>query len=202
MSAGDLMRRVWLIAGLCGFTAAACAQVAPLYTAPRESALHVSEGTLRAVMQCVPSQHGKPGPFSAHLFADSTYSTTLIRLLKPDLPHAHAAWSEVYVIEQGSGVMETGGTITGDLSHDSATHRSMFLDASCWRRALPAWVPGPATAPVRAAPGDKSGAAIEGGTKQAVKPGDMLLIPAGVAHRWLKINGSVLYLDIKFPRAR
>jgi hypothetical protein len=30
----------------------------------------------------------------------------------------------------------------------------------------------------------------------------MVLIPAGVAHRWLKVDGSVLYLDIKFPKAR
>jgi mannose-6-phosphate isomerase-like protein (cupin superfamily) len=198
----DFLRRVWLVMGLCGFATAAFAQVVPLYTASRESALHVSDATLRAVMQCVPSKHGKPGPFSAHLFADTTYSTSLIRLLKPDQPHAHAAWSEVYLIERGSGVMETGGTITGGLSHDSATHRSMFLDASCWKRALPGWTAGAAPTPMRPAPGDKSGTAIQGGMRQEVKPGDMVLIPAGVSHRWLTINGSVLYLDIKFPRAQ
>jgi mannose-6-phosphate isomerase-like protein (cupin superfamily) len=201
MRAVDLTRRAWLIAGLCGVAAVAGAQVAPLYTAPRESALHVSDATLRALTQCVASQHGVPGPFSARLVADTTYSTTLIRLLKPDLPHAHAAWSEVYLIEKGSGVMLTGGTITGRLTGNSATHRSMFLNAACWRRILPGWVPGPAPAPMRPTPGDKSGTSIEGGSRNSVKPGDMVLIPAGVPHRWLKVNDSVLYLDIKFPKA-
>jgi mannose-6-phosphate isomerase-like protein (cupin superfamily) len=202
MSAGNLMRRVWLVAGLGTFATVALAQVAPLYTAPRQSALHVSDATLQAVMQCVASPSGVPGPFSARLVADTTYSTTLIRLLKPDLPHAHGAWSEVYLIEKGSGVMQTGGTITGRLTGNSATHRSMFLNASCWRRVLPGWVPGPTPAPMRPAAGDKSGTAIAGGSQERVKPGDMVLIPAGVPHRWLQINGSVLYLDIKFPKAR
>lgn len=202
MSAAVLMRRVGLVVGLCGFFTAALAQMAPLYTAPRDSALHVSDATLRAIMQCAPSKHGTPGPFSARLIADTTYSTTLIRLLKPDLPHAHAAWSEVYLIERGSGVMQTDGTIVGKLTGNSATHREMFLNASCWRRVLPGWVPGPALAPMRPAAGDKSGTAIEGGRKQRVEPGDMVLIPAGVPHRWLRVNGSVLYLDIKFPRAQ
>lgn len=198
----NLMPRIGLIVGLCGVATVVFAQVAPLYTAPRDSALHISDATLRAVMQCAPSQHGKPGPFSARLVSDTTYSTTLIRLLKPDLPHAHAVWSEVYLIEQGSGVMQTGGTIVGKLTGNSATHREMFLNASCWHRVLPGWVAGSAPAPMRPAAGDKSGTAIAGGSAQQVEPGDMVLIPAGVPHRWLKINGSVLYLDIKYPRAR
>jgi mannose-6-phosphate isomerase-like protein (cupin superfamily) len=196
------MRRMGLVAGLCGFSVVASAQVAPLYTAPREAALHISDATLQAVVQCLPPQHGMPAAFSAHLVADTTYSTSLIRLLQPDLPHAHAVWSEIYLIEQGSGVMQTGGTITGKLTGNSATHRSMFLNASCWRQVLPGWVPGPAPVPARPASGDKSGTAIEGGSKEQVKPGDLVLIPAGVAHRWLKVDGSVLYLDIKFPKAR
>ena len=202
MVVGRLKRLAWSLAGLCGFVGAAFAQVSPLYTKPRSSALPIPAATLQAVMQCVPSSNGKPGPFSAHLVADSTYSLTLIRLTKPDLPHAHGAWSEVYVVEQGSGVMQTGGTITGKLTHNSATHQSEFLNASCWRRVLPGWAAGPPPAPMRRAPGDKSGTAIAGGVEKRVAAGDMMLIPAGVPHRWLKIDGSVVYLDIKFPKAQ
>lgn len=202
MVVGKLMRRAGWLAGLCGAAGVACAQSAPLYHAPRTSALHVSAATLQAVMRCVPSRDGMPGAFSAHLAADTTYSVSLIRLLKPDLPHAHAVWSEIYLIERGSGVMQTGGTISGKLSHNSATHQSMFLNASCWKQVLPGWTPGPPPARMRFAPGDKSGTEIQGGEQQRVAAGDMLLIPAGVPHRWLKIDGAVVYLDIKFPRAK
>jgi mannose-6-phosphate isomerase-like protein (cupin superfamily) len=202
MAAGTFIRKAWVVAGLCGLAGVALAQVPPLYTKPRSSALYIPRATLRSVTQCVRSSDGKPGAFSAHLVADTTYSVTLIRILKPDLPHAHGAWSEVYVVEQGSGVMQTGGTIAGKLTHDSATHRSMFLNASCWRRVLPGWAPEPPPPPMRLGPGDKSGTTIAGGIRRRVAAGDMVLIPAGVPHRWLKVDGPVVYLDIKFPKAQ
>lgn len=202
MIIGRFMRVALPLAGLCGLAAGAFAQVPPLYTKPRISALYIPQATLQSVMQCVPSSNGKRRAFSAHLVADSTYSVSLIRLIKPDLPHAHGAWSEVYLVEQGSGVMQTGGTITGKLSHNSATHGSMFLSASCWRRVLPGWAAGPAPVPMRPVRGDEAGAAIAGGITKKLEAGDMMLIPAGVAHRWLKIDSAVIYLDIKFPKAQ
>jgi mannose-6-phosphate isomerase-like protein (cupin superfamily) len=202
MSAGTFMRKAWPAAALCGLASVAVAQVPPLYMKPRSSALYMPRAVLQSVTHCVPSSNGKPGPFSAHLVADTTYSVALIRILKPDLPHAHGAWSEVYVVEQGSGVMQTGGSITGKLTHNSATHQSMFLNASCWRRVLPGWAPGPPLPPMRPGPGDKSGTAIAGGVRKRVAAGDMVLIPAGVPHRWLKVDRPVVYLDIKFPKAR
>jgi len=41
----------------------------------------------------------------------------------------------------------------------------------------------------------------QGGHQQQVGPGDVILIPAGVAHHWLKIDQPVVYLDTKFPKA-
>ena len=76
-------------------------------------------------------------------------------------PHAHGAWSEVFVVREGSGVLETGGTITGVTSHDSATHRSMFVDAegNPFARTQP-----PASAsPREPTPGDLAGTGIDGG---------------------------------------
>jgi hypothetical protein len=29
----------------------------------------------------------------------------------------------------------------------------------------------------------------------------VILVPAGVAHRWVQIDEPVVYLDIKFPKA-
>lgn len=183
-------------AALVGWAAAASAQGPNPAKPPRDAALYISADHLAHIAQGVPSKDGKPGGFSARLFQDATYSTSFIRLNEPDQPHAHADWSEVFVVEQGAGVLETGGTITGDITHDSAVHKSLFLDAD--GQPLK---PAPAAAPRRVNPADNAGTAIEGGKQQAVKAGDVILVPAGVAHHWLRIDEPVVYLDIKFPKA-
>lgn len=190
------------------FGAVALAQQA---TAPTKEALYIGEAKLESIMQGAPAdaKTGKPGSFSARLFAASTFSTAFIRLNEPDKPHAHGAWSEVFVIKEGSAILETGGTITGTVTPGSAVHRSIFVSASDpgvktqaqpqaqppAQRPQPPAVAGKATIP------DISGTAIEGGTKQRVQAGDVILVPAGVAHTFIQIDQPVVYLDIKFPRA-
>jgi mannose-6-phosphate isomerase-like protein (cupin superfamily) len=155
--------------------------------------LYISEAQLRDIMQKSPAR------FSSRLISDTTHSTAFIRLDKPDVPHAHGRWSEVFVIKEGSGILETNGTITGVTGTNSATHRDMFVDAEGKPVAPQAQPAVPATRPPT--PGDLAGTAIEGGKQQRVAPGDVILIPAGVPHRWLQIDQPVVYLDIKFPKA-
>jgi mannose-6-phosphate isomerase-like protein (cupin superfamily) len=163
---------------------------------PRDESASYSEAQLREIMQ------KSPVAFSTRLFSDTTHSTAFIRLAKPDTPHAHGGWSEVFVVKEGSGVLETGGKITGVTGTDAATHRDMFTTTDGTKAAPQLERPAPtAQAARRATPGDLAGTDIEGGKRQAVTAGDVILVPAGVAHRWLQIDKPVVYLDIKFPKS-
>lgn len=43
-----------------------------------------------------------------------------------------------------------------------------------------------------------SEATIEGGTTHDVKPGDVVIVPAGSAHMYNKVNGEITYLEVRF----
>jgi mannose-6-phosphate isomerase-like protein (cupin superfamily) len=182
---------------MVGSVSVAFAQAATAPKTPRDESGYYGDTQLREIMQ------KSPASFSTRLFSDTTHSTAFIRLAKPDSPHAHGAWSEVFVVKEGSGVLETGGTISGVTGNDSAVHKDMFTTADGAKAApQPAPAAPVAGAPPRnRAPGDLAGTGIEGGKRQTVKAGDVILIPARVAHRWLQIDQPVVYLDIKFPKA-
>lgn len=189
------MKNILMLAMLCLPLAVAHGQTAPAKT-PRDASASYSDEQLHDMMQKAPAG------FSTRLFADTTHSTALIRLVKPDTPHAHGTWSEVFVVREGSGVLETGGTITGVTGNDGATHRSMFVgtDGSDASRG-PATSTGQPAVAHKVSPGNLAGTGIEGGRRQALKAGDIVLIPAGVPHRWVQVDQPVVYLDIKFPKA-
>ena len=173
--------------------AVASAQQATAPKAPKDESLYISESKLQSIMQSA------AGSFSSRLFDGGSYSTAFIRLTAPDQPHAHGIWSEVFVIKEGSAILETGGTIIGDITGDSAVHRAIFVDGA--GKAQPQPEPAKPAAARRVVPGDKSGTAIEGGRKQRVQAGDVILGPAGVAHTFIQVDQPVVYLDIKFPKA-
>lgn len=43
-----------------------------------------------------------------------------------------------------------------------------------------------------------SEAIIEGGESHDVKPGDIVIVPAGSAHMYSKVNGEITYLEVRF----
>lgn len=43
-----------------------------------------------------------------------------------------------------------------------------------------------------------SEASIEGGESHDVKPGDVIIVPAGSAHMYSKVNGEITYLEVRF----
>jgi mannose-6-phosphate isomerase-like protein (cupin superfamily) len=187
-----------VLSAVLGVAAPAAFAQAP--QAPKDASLYVGQAELEQIMQSVPpSKEGKPGSFSKRLFAANNSSTAFIRLNAPDQPHAHGIWSEVFIVKEGSGILETGGTITGDVTNDSATHKAIAINNDLPPAQSEA---AKAAAAARAAQGDKAGTDIQGGHRQNVGPGDVILIPAGVAHRWFQVDKPVVYLDIKFPKAQ
>ena len=197
------MRTILTLCALFGASTAAFGQTTPAKP-PKDASVYYGEADLQAIMKAIPNgPTGKPGAFSKRLWQDTTYSTAFIRLNAPDQPHAHGEWSEVFVVKEGSGVLETGGTITGVTGGSSAVHTEIFVNGPPPPPKTPEELKAAAAAAARrAATGDKAGTGIDGGHRQKVGPGDVILIPAGVAHRWVQVDTPVVYLDTKFPVAK
>lgn len=171
----------------------AFAQYKPGPKAPKDEDLLVTSAEMDAILQSAVSKDtGKPAGISSRLFDGGTYSTSFIRLIAPDKPHAHGEWSEVFIVREGEGTLETGGALVCPCAADSAIHREIFSNQNAAGAQAPQ---GPAK---EGTPHNGSASAIEGGRKQKVKAGDIVLVPVGVPHTWVEIDKPVVYLDIKF----
>ena len=87
---------------------------------------------------------------------------------------AHAQVTEVYHILQGSGTLVTGGTIVEPVAvpADSETHKVLV---------------GPST----------TGPSIRDGHSRTVGPGDVIVIPPGVAHWFSAVDADMNYLVVR-----
>jgi mannose-6-phosphate isomerase-like protein (cupin superfamily) len=187
---GDRMRRIlFIIPALIAVMA--FAQAPPDPKAPTTEDLLITASQLETILKNAPvsKDTGKPGEVSSKLLDGGTFSVAFIRLNEPDKPHTHAQSSEVYVIKEGSGALETGGTMIGPFTSGGVHHQA---SANAAQR--------PAT-PGKAVIGDRAGTAIDGGRTQTVNAGDVVFIPAGVPHTWTKVDQPMVYFDIKFPKA-
>ena len=172
--------------------------------------MQVTATQMQAILDKVPMKDGKVATVSTRLFTDSTYSCSFIRVTEPDTPHTHGVWSEMYVIQKGSGTIMTGGTMKGPFTSGAVHHLSVVdqngksIATADERAAAEAVAAGKAVKPAQneAPPSnvDAAGTSIEGGRTQQVGPGDIILIPAGVPHTWTKVDQPIVYLDIKFPK--
>jgi mannose-6-phosphate isomerase-like protein (cupin superfamily) len=171
--------------------AVAFAQAPARSNVPTNADTLVTAEQLQTILQNVPAAKdtGKPGDVSTQLFG-GVASCSFIRLSDPDLPHVHPV-SEIYVVQQGSGTLETGGTMIGPFTNGGVHHQAGRNDGQGPNAQQAAQPVGP----------DHAGTAIEGGRTQEVKAGDVILVPAGVNHHWTKINQPLVYLDIKFPKS-
>jgi mannose-6-phosphate isomerase-like protein (cupin superfamily) len=86
----------------------------------------------------------------------------------------HAQVTEVYHIIEGSGTFVTGGTITNA--------RPIAKD-----NVITTILVGPST----------SGASIQGGQSRHVGPGDVIVIPPGVAHWFSAVESDMNYLVVR-----
>lgn len=87
---------------------------------------------------------------------------------------AHDVQTEGYLITSGGGTMMTGGTIyNGRKSGPNDEVTTTLNGPSC------------------------SGTAYGNVTRKVVKPGDIIIIPAGVPHGWTGITDQVTYLSFR-----
>jgi len=100
------------------------------------------------------------------------YKVTIVilrRISKPgseDSGLVHSRVTEVYEILSGSGTLETGGTLVKGQPVDLNSE----------------------------AAGPSVRGAIEGGDSRRVGPGDVIVIPPGMPHRFSKLEGTITYL--------
>jgi mannose-6-phosphate isomerase-like protein (cupin superfamily) len=90
-------------------------------------------------------------------------------------PVSHSVVTEIYYVIEGGGTMETGGTI---------------LDPA------PMLTNGKPTNPANIGPSVR-GTKMSGGTTRAVKAGDVIMIPPGVPHRFVGLDGFVTYMVVR-----
>jgi mannose-6-phosphate isomerase-like protein (cupin superfamily) len=168
----------------------ASAQTQQRATVPTDADTVVTAEQLQKILQVAPvsKETGKPGDVSTQLFG-SVASCSFIRLDAPDAPHVHPV-SEIYVMQEGSATLETGGTMIGPFMNGGVHHQAAANGGQS-----------PAPQTVQTIGPDHGGTAIEGGRSKVVKAGDVILVPAGVNHHWTKVTQPIVYLDIKFPKA-
>ena len=92
-------------------------------------------------------------------------------------PVSHTVVTEIYYVLAGGGVMETGGTI------DDA---GPMVGKS-----------GQPVNPANIGPSLR-GTKMHGGTQHHVTVGDVVVIPPGMPHRFLSLDGSVTYIAFRF----
>jgi mannose-6-phosphate isomerase-like protein (cupin superfamily) len=209
-----------LSSAACASALAAQSQQRPAI--PTDADTLVTAEEFQSILKNGPVADGKPGNLSTQLFG-RVGNAAFIRIVAPDTPHAHGGTSEIYVIQSGRASIETGGDMVGPFNGNSAVHQGAFVNADGSARApgtqaagQPPMPPAGGAAPAGnngggqggragAGPGgphDGSGTAVAGGRIQVVKAGDVILVPAGVPHHWVKVDEPVVYLDIKYPKPK
>jgi mannose-6-phosphate isomerase-like protein (cupin superfamily) len=143
------------------------------------SAVVVSSGEMKAAMKnAKPTPGAIPGTFDLTMRSvdagNSNVGVALVRRLTPETHDAilHEKVTEIYYITEGSGMLETGGTLTDPKPFGTAT-------------GLPEIGP------------SQRGTGIQGGTSRHVGAGDVVVIPAGMPHRFTSIDGPVSYIDFR-----
>jgi mannose-6-phosphate isomerase-like protein (cupin superfamily) len=95
----------------------------------------------------------------------------LLRRVKPEtnaLVHDHV--TEIYQIVQGSGTLATGGTLAGSKPTDLT----------------------------RVAGGMSRSGQHQGGESRRITVGDVVIVPAGMPHRFSELDGEIVYMVYRF----
>ena len=107
------------------------------------------------------------------------YKVTIVVLRRipgptPDTALVHERVTEVYHILSGSGTFETGGTLSNGKAVDLTSEAA-----------------GPSTR-----------GTIQGGEERPIGPGDNVVIPPGVPHRFSHLDGVITYLVTRIEAPR
>lgn len=155
-----------IVASLCGVATLAFAQVDRPFVPDQDNAPPTDEVR---VFKYAGLQSAIKGEMTGRLLeGNELFSLNLLhRTGEP--PTIHGSVVDLYVILEGSAVLEHGGTVPDAKLRESGR------------------------------PGDKRGTVMEGTTKTALGKGDVIFIPPGVPHRFVPGETDVWYLNTHFP---
>jgi len=178
------MNRSRVMTGLLLCTALAVAGtlwIWPLFAKPATSsapATYVTTAEIDAALRQMPpntTTYDKP----IKSIDTGAYKITIVILRRvpgktPDSALVHDRVSEVYQILSGAGMFETGGTLVEGKPVDLTSE----------------------------AAGPSIRGTIQGGETQRMGPGDVVVIPPGVPHRFSKLEGTITYLVTRIEAPR
>lgn len=104
----------------------------------------------------------------------SNVAIGMVHRTKVDQVAEHDFVSEVYHIVDGSGTLVTGPDLVDKVRRPATNNNVRFLNG----------------------PGNGA-ASIRNGVTHQMKPGDVIIIPAGTGHWWTTIDGHVSYLMVR-----
>jgi mannose-6-phosphate isomerase-like protein (cupin superfamily) len=146
-------------------------------SAPPRSATDVTNADIRATIKMAPPDGIQDQQIRVVDMGKYNVAVGVLhRSAKPAQQGAidHARVTEVYHIIEGSGTFVTGGTI--------ANARPVAAD-----NVINTILVGPST----------TGASIQGGQSRKVGPGDVIIIPPGVAHWFSAVEADMNYLVVR-----
>jgi mannose-6-phosphate isomerase-like protein (cupin superfamily) len=148
-------------------------------TANATTATYVTTAEIDAALEQMPpssTTYDKP----IKTVDTGAYKVTIVVLRRvpsktPDSSLLHDRVTEVYQILAGAGMFETGGTLVDGKPVDLTSE----------------------------AAGPSVRGTIEGGESRLIGPGDVVVIPPGLPHRFSKLDGTITYLvtRIEAPRS-
>jgi mannose-6-phosphate isomerase-like protein (cupin superfamily) len=144
-------------AGQAGATARGTQAPPPAAPAPGSAGIFRAGADLQAALDRAKADGGELA--GASITATDQYRGSMVHRTAPNGAIAHPGNTELHYIVEGSGTVETGGTIMR-------------------REGAPA--------------------IIEGGESHRVVKGDIIIIPAGSAHRYSQIDEPITYLEWRF----
>jgi len=147
-----------------GSTSGAAPAKRNLAMSPTDKAAYFSHGDMETVWKELEATQT-----NNHRILGGQNHVVYIRIVKPGSPPiVHTAGADVWVVEAGSAVAVTGGTLVNPKPAVGKDPNSIF--------------------------GDTVGTSIEGGTEQLMTAGDILFVPPGVPHNFEKMKGFRAYL--------
>jgi mannose-6-phosphate isomerase-like protein (cupin superfamily) len=140
-------------------------------------ATYVSAADIQANLSAAPNSATNPLP-NIRVVDAGGYNVAVGVIHRPQTPPGVAAVhfkvTEIYHVTDGAATLVTGGTMVNAKTRPADALSVRLED-------------GPGA----------SGTAIQGGVSRRIKPGDVVVIPAGVPHWFSEIEGSITYVVVR-----
>jgi mannose-6-phosphate isomerase-like protein (cupin superfamily) len=156
--------------------AAAWATIASGQAMPPKTAIYIPSADVEATLAKAPKdgtsdQQIRNADMGAYNVGVGLVHRAAAQARQTAISHPHI--TEIYYVLRGTGTLVTGGTLVS-----------------------PTPYPNNLTAKTAVGP-SISGTAIDGGERTEVGPGDIVIVPPGVAHWFAKINSDMTFLEFR-----